>query len=1570
MTVGIDQALDALEQDELRSLQWGYVDGHYTKVELTSLLASALNLDPVEDEASIDQIVRLMLREKVIYRFKGSNDQLLFRSRFAEGLRLLSRLTQEFPNKRWPKSQSLVNDFRVDVRPRRYPRRSVQLSEVAVRFRGALGRVLDPVEDGFLTAFLTAPSGLINLAEFQCEASTWVLSDSTETRGLVITAGTGTGKTIAFYLPAFFRCIEWKRASTDDWVKGVAVYPRNELLKDQFTEAFRLARRLDGVFERAGLPPIRLGTFYGDTPRRLRDRYVFGDGRSWEPSEGGRTCPFLKCPSAGCGGDMIWRFEDLERFIENLHCEQCGLKVGPEHLALSREQVSARLPDFVFTSAEMLHQRLSDRSLASVFGIQANAARCAQLMLLDEIHTYEGATGANTALMISRWRHARKTSPVSLVGLSATLEEASRFFGDLVGLEEGVVAEARPHPDDFDETGAQYQVILRGDPSSRAQLLSTSIQASFLLARLLERPVGGNRADGPLYGSRLFVFTDDLDATNRLFDDLRDAEGHDQFGRPQRPPLAQLRGIGADNRAGSARWRAGQVWELPNSLGWTLKEPPLGTGVVPTLSDRLQITRTTSHDVGVDTVSNVIVATSSLEVGFNDPEVGAVLQHKAPRSFASFMQRRGRAGRVRSMRPWMVTVLSDFGRDRLAYQAYDRMFDPTVVAQNLPVQNMYILKIQATFSMIDWLVHELPDHSVWWWRVLRGPEDAPPVVAARDSLSELIVDILDGNGLARARLSAHLSQALRLTDAQVQSVMYDPPRSLMFEVLPTIRRRLVTNWRACPRVNPRDNEAPPDLIREGASHTLPLLPEFVPATLFGELNVPDVTIVLPPAVRGAEEQIERMGLSHALQHWVPGQISRRFAVQRGRLAHWVSLGDPLPSDGMFWCPISRFASASEYVSDVPATIDGVVTLVPCFRPVTIRPQIFADRTIGNTSRGRLHWESTFEFPFLPAQVALPEHDDWARWIPWLQFSLHTLNAPAVVRRYASTATTILRKNHMQEMFTTLFIEDGVDASLTPADDGDIAIGEASGESAPSGTRRAAVGFQLSVDAMSAFVSVPEAAVLAQRLADARSLPAWRIAYWRDLVTADRELGTVANVFQLGWLEQVFLSAATALAIRVQTLNLSQAIDALVGQEADAMFLSVIRGVFNIGEGSGDEETSNHSVEADTNAGALLALLQNHAVVERLKQISSVLSEPVGLAFAEWARRRLKETIAEALLAACTMLVPRQAATDTLIIDLSTGPRVSHLDGEGHESASDVVIISESTLGGTGVLAEIARVVSRQPQALLAALNAVVAPSELEMVASGLEQFVKLSVDDVEVANAVGAVRAASGHVRHEAARIALAKVLSTRGVILDHSLSAALHHRVLRTGTSNVTDILLSDILGKWKSETQRLGIAIPVRSFAYCVASDDDLGPRLRAMVAGITGEPPGLEELTSVLVGFLWAQEEEVRKLAFESPSWYRDRGFTDAALVRELLAPSKAPVVRLTSSPEWYDVFTEFMQQKRTVRLVAAPDESKEFQTALFNILSSPISVRFLSLYPTIENMGRDGLSMWAMFTLREV
>src|SRR5690606_16756180 len=117
--------------------------------------------------------------------------------------------------------------------------------------------------------------------------------------------------------------------------------------------------------------------------------------------------------------------------------------------------------------------------------------------------------------------------------------------------------------------------------------------------------------------------------------------------------------------------------------------------------------RTSSQDAGVNARAEVIVASPSLEVGFDDAHVGAVLQHKAPRDMAAYLQRKGRAGRDRRMRPWMVLALGDYGRDRMAYEASEAFLLPAIPPQVLPISNFYLRRIHATFALMEWLGHEL-----------------------------------------------------------------------------------------------------------------------------------------------------------------------------------------------------------------------------------------------------------------------------------------------------------------------------------------------------------------------------------------------------------------------------------------------------------------------------------------------------------------------------------------------------------------------------------------------------------------------------------------------------------------------------------------------------------------------------------------------------------------------------------------------------------------------------------------------------------------------------------------------
>ena len=112
----------------------------------------------------------------------------------------------------------------------------------------------------------------------------------------------------------------------------------------------------------------------------------------------------------------------------------------------------------------------------------------------------------------------------------------------------------------------------------------------------------------------------------------------------------------------------------------------------------LTIGRTSSQDSGVDMDSDVIVATASVEVGFDDAKAGAVLQHKAPRQASSFVQRKGRAGRTRGMRPWTVVVLSDYGRDQAAFLQYENLFSPRLEAADLARPPAHLMLPIATCS--------------------------------------------------------------------------------------------------------------------------------------------------------------------------------------------------------------------------------------------------------------------------------------------------------------------------------------------------------------------------------------------------------------------------------------------------------------------------------------------------------------------------------------------------------------------------------------------------------------------------------------------------------------------------------------------------------------------------------------------------------------------------------------------------------------------------------------------------------------------------------------------------------
>ena len=1494
--------LDRIEALEMRSLAWGFTGGGVTEQEVLALL---------DDEDRAEDALEVLIDARLIGEHPALAGEHYYRSRFAEAIRLLAANRQLFANKPWQGAPRLVADFRVDRRPRRFPRRDVDPEALLASHRATIAPT---AARRAIWDALTDRAGL-RLAKFQ-ERATLRLANLVDDGGTIVTAGTGSGKTIAFYLPAMLSIGE--AIGPEHWVKALAIYPRVELLKDQFAEAFRMARTIDGALASHGRRPLRIGALFRATPRRASAQEVQAHdwtrrGRDW-------ACPWTRCPT--CEAEMLWRQADLDAGKERLQCARpgCGTEADERHLALTRQRIQQQPPDLLFTTTEILNQRLSDHWTRGVFGV--GTTRKPFLTLLDEVHTYEGTSGAQAALTLRRWRHLLG-APVHWVGLSATLGDAARFFADLTGAAPDRVVEVTPLADEMLEASAEYQVLLRGDPASRASLLSTTIQTSMLVSRVLDPP---QKADvSHAFGRRAFLFTDDLDVTNRLFDDLKDAEAYTIFGKPDagRQPLAALRAAGQDDRA---RDLEGQRWRICEDIGHALDQ-------------RLIVGRTTSQDAGVAAGANIVVATAALEVGFNDPQVGAVIQHKAPRGMASFLQRKGRAGRDRRMRPITLTVLSDYGRDRALYQSYERLFDPALDPQYLPIANPYVLKMQATFAFFDWLADEVAGYEkAWAWDYLSRPieKPTPAVAAVVQRVRSLLGALVQGDAATVDSLRRHLADALQVDAETAEGLLWEAPRSLLLEVAPTLVRRLFRQWRlAFP-----DSSNGCDLFEP--YHPLP---DFVPRNLFSDLSLPEVRILVPPATVNHDWRTDAMPVLQAVQQLAPGRVTRRFAFERGGLSHWVPVDPALPVQER---RISDYAEAHQFVGEFTGRFNDAGDPEPLlvFRPWTVRLAKVARTEALPSSNARLAWQTDIVANGDPLSVPVTPRSPWRPFVASVDFYLHRFRASAGVRRFAPSSSAIVR---------TLRDEFAVELRFRSDDD-----------------RPAAIGFELEVDGLSLNLTLPPGDQLGADLLTPTLLADCKLAYLRERFRSDQALPADLNRFQRDWLFQS-LCAALAASAPANTESL------LDDTHIDATMQSVMDQFFGNGlpagssrqddddedEDESDEEDGGASIPATQRAaGRLQQALAFHVarpdVRARLRAIASEFASPDGTAFDRWLRRLILETLGEAILQACIAAAPRQATLENLLIDLRDDP----------DTGTATIWITETTLGGAGALQSFAERFASEPGIFFDAVEAALSPTDLELVDAGLRRIIDLAISDAEVRATMARLRATSSHLESSAIWRELSHLLVQRGgVDPSHALAVAFNSRLLRPGGSVQLDELLVGLTTFWDELERRHAIAIGLREFAYVVSRDEDWSTRVRQFLIASTSAAAATQVgVYAAVVGMLWPREAEVRRTSLQSYHPYREARETDPAVVRHLVLRRRAKEVEL-SSPNWREQLLATFQEEGACRLVALPDQVRALRAALVQLGATPVDVGVLQFFPAVERVERGGQRIQVDLVLRE-
>ena len=262
-------------------------------------------------------------------------------------------------------------------------------------------------------------------------------------RNVVVTSGTGSGKTESFLLPLLLRIVQessrWPVQSEAHWwwdspdpmwqpvrhpetrssaVRAMILYPTNALVEDQMT---RLRRAVSSIREAQPERPIWFGRYTGNTP---------GSGRK----------PKGKAQAIELAAELK---EQRQEFLRLQEAQENGLEVDlsqfPDPMSgemSSRWDMIANAPDIFVTNYSMLNTIMMRSFEDPIFQqtakwLSSNSSNVFTLVV-DELHLYRGTQGSEVAMIVRALLHRLGLAPDSpqlrVIATSASLDASDGGF--------------------------------------------------------------------------------------------------------------------------------------------------------------------------------------------------------------------------------------------------------------------------------------------------------------------------------------------------------------------------------------------------------------------------------------------------------------------------------------------------------------------------------------------------------------------------------------------------------------------------------------------------------------------------------------------------------------------------------------------------------------------------------------------------------------------------------------------------------------------------------------------------------------------------------------------------------------------------------------------------------------------------------------------------------------------------------------------------------------------------------------------------------------------------------------
>ncbi|TFW44224.1 DEAD/DEAH box helicase [Pseudomonas fluorescens] len=895
--------LNRLEDLEARRINFGVFEGWHNIGGLAESLV-------LSKSVVAGAVRRLELHGHLLHTEDGR-----LRSRMAELAREVRYVKQRFTPEDSDRRPFLVRGLKVEIRNRDKPKPTHLLSTVVAQLK-----ILVPKEPLFSVAVDALSAALCRdwkvedptLRGFQARSlltlvPAWMQTDEACDR-FVITADTGAGKTEAACLPLIIGAL-YDRLRHIHGTRAILVYPRVRLAANQ---AQRLTRYLAELAVDPSVPLLTIGLQNGDVPRSFSLKV---NEEVWKPGVGAPGCyefPFFHCPK--CDSLLHLNPGAGIKGADRLACIGAKCDWGYSGWIGSKQGLIETPPALFLPTTESLHQWLGDPRYGSLFGDHPEHAP-PRALLADEIHLYSHIHGAQIGYALRRLlaRAEANGGKCLAIGMSATLGEPTEVWRTLAGGNAVTAIQVDDHERELSIEGREYFYFIQPEVESRGKDIagaSSTIQSLMVLAH------GMRRRTGTEGGFRSIVFLDSVDKVKRLHHDYQDAEENNNLARLRTysfPDSATggLRQHCCKQPIGCDCFTKGECWFFAanDNRQWTangLYKPnsPLKVTNSPVWSGAGARAEEMIKD------SDIVFATSSLEVGYDDPDMTLVYQHYAPVNLASFIQRKGRGGRGADDRPLTGITLSPYSaRDSWYFRKPQTLLDSKHFEVPLNMTNHAVVRGQAITLVLD--------------------------VIARHEAKKRSSGI-DGSGCLHPSVATDADRALK----QIFG-------NSVYSILDTAC--IDTFWRTVQLAAEHPLQS-----AENANQRRAWTP-WVPKTLFETVNLPVLTVHFE---REQKDECVNEDISLALNNIAPGNMTHRYG---SRELHWRA-----PSAGRQpWLDAQEMADANQL--DFGGA-DALLQLLPAEarkeigKSSSLHPVVFCPRHIKTEVGGKLQgqWVSRWQ----------------------------------------------------------------------------------------------------------------------------------------------------------------------------------------------------------------------------------------------------------------------------------------------------------------------------------------------------------------------------------------------------------------------------------------------------------------------------------------------------------------------------------------------------------------------------------------------------------------------------------